>query len=145
MHQQDMTLMAHLMRRAGFGATRDDLEPCVAKGYGAVVEELLHPSDPQAMPEDIIRRYHVDQSELRQLDLRSSSPPTLMSGRREPSRISSRTCLLTSTRHTIFLPRRSRISGDPCRSSSIGRIRSTSLKLIVTVCRFTRKPKGLFL
>jgi len=68
MHQQDMTLMAHLLRRAGFGATRDDLEAYVAKGYEAVVEELLHPSDPQAMPEDIIRRYHVDQSELRQLD-----------------------------------------------------------------------------
>ena len=68
MHQQDMTLMAHLLRRAGFGATRDELEAYVAKGYEAVVEELLHPSDPQAMPEDIIRRYHVDQSELRQLD-----------------------------------------------------------------------------
>ena len=40
----------------------------VAKGYEAVVEELLHPGEPQAMPEDIIRRYHVDQSELRQLD-----------------------------------------------------------------------------
>ena len=68
MHQQDMTLMAHLLRRAGFGATRDELEASVAKGYEAVVEELLHPSDPQVMPEDLIRRYHVDQSELRQLD-----------------------------------------------------------------------------
>jgi uncharacterized protein (DUF1800 family) len=68
MHQQDMTLMAHLLRRAGFGATRDELEASVAKGYEAVVEELLHPGDPQTMPEDLIRRYHVDQSELRQLD-----------------------------------------------------------------------------
>ncbi len=68
MPQQDMTLMAHLLRRAGFGATRDDLEACVARGYDAVVEELLHPGDPQTMPEDLIRRYHVDQSELRQLD-----------------------------------------------------------------------------
>src|SRR5262252_8269817 len=68
MHQQDMTLMAHLLRHAGFGATRDDLEAYVAKGYEAVVEELLYPGDPQTMPEDLIRRYHVDQSELRQLD-----------------------------------------------------------------------------
>src|SRR5258706_16220540 len=68
MHQQDMTLMVHLLRRAGFGATRDELDAAVAKGYEAVVEELLDPGDPQAMPEDIIRRYHVDQSELRQLD-----------------------------------------------------------------------------
>ena len=68
MHQQDMTLMAHLLRRAGFGATRDELEAAVAQGYETVVEELLHPGDPQTMPEDLIRRYHVDQSELRQLD-----------------------------------------------------------------------------
>jgi len=28
----DIALMAHLMRRAGFGATRDELEACAAKG-----------------------------------------------------------------------------------------------------------------
>ena len=33
--------MAHLIRRAGFGATRDEIEAYVAKGYEAVVEELL--------------------------------------------------------------------------------------------------------
>jgi uncharacterized protein (DUF1800 family) len=60
--------MAHLLRCAGFGATRDELETYVAKGYAAVVEELLHPVDAQVMPDDVIRRYHVDQSELRQLD-----------------------------------------------------------------------------
>ncbi len=50
--------MAHLLRRAGFGATREELEGYVAKGYEATVEELLHPGDPQNMPDDIIRRYH---------------------------------------------------------------------------------------
>jgi uncharacterized protein (DUF1800 family) len=60
--------MAHLLRRAGFGATREELDDALARGYEAVVEDLLHPGDPQAMPEDLIRRYHVDQSELRQLD-----------------------------------------------------------------------------
>ena len=42
-HQDDIALMAHLMRRAGFGAGRDELEQRVAKGYEATVEELLHP------------------------------------------------------------------------------------------------------
>src|SRR5262249_25165322 len=42
-HQDDIALMAHLMRRAGFGAGRDELEARVAKGYEATVEELLHP------------------------------------------------------------------------------------------------------
>ena len=40
-YQEDIGLMAHLMRRAGFGATRDELEARAAKGYEATVEELL--------------------------------------------------------------------------------------------------------
>ena len=40
---KDIALMAHLMRRAGFGASRDELEERVAKGYEATVEELLEP------------------------------------------------------------------------------------------------------
>ena len=43
MSNTDIELMAHLMRRAGFGATRDELEARAAKGYEATVEELLHP------------------------------------------------------------------------------------------------------
>ena len=68
MGDQDLVLIAHLMRRAGFGASRDELERNVAKGYEAVVEELLDPVDPQPMPDDLIRRYHVDQHEARMLD-----------------------------------------------------------------------------
>ena len=68
MSNQDFALLAHLMRRAGFGATRDELEAYAAQGYTATVDELLNPGDPEVMPDDIIRRYHVDQSELRQLD-----------------------------------------------------------------------------
>lgn len=69
MSTPDLKLMAHLLRRAGFGATREELEAYAAKGYHAVVEELLQPSETaQAMPDDLIRRYHVDMSELRQVD-----------------------------------------------------------------------------
>ncbi len=42
-NKDDIALMAHLMRRAGFGAGRDELEARAAKGYDATVEELLHP------------------------------------------------------------------------------------------------------
>ena len=65
MSDQDYAVMAHLLRRAGFGATRDELDEYVAKGYEATVEELLHPGDPQNMPDDLIQRYHVDMHELR--------------------------------------------------------------------------------
>ncbi|MCX8213679.1 MAG: DUF1800 domain-containing protein [SAR202 cluster bacterium] len=65
MSNQDIALMAHLLRRAGFGATRDELEAYQEKGYEATVEELLNPGDPGNLPDDLIARYHVDQSELR--------------------------------------------------------------------------------
>jgi uncharacterized protein (DUF1800 family) len=66
MAQQDIALMAHLLRRAGFGATREELERYVAKGYEATVEELLHLEEaPSALEdEDLVRRYHVDENSL---------------------------------------------------------------------------------
>ena len=45
MAEKDIALMAHLMRRAGFGAQYHELEARAAKGYEATVEELLHPED----------------------------------------------------------------------------------------------------
>jgi len=44
-NKEDLAQMAHLMRRAGFGATREELEQYVAKGYDATVEELINPPD----------------------------------------------------------------------------------------------------
>ena len=67
MISNDTVLMAHLLRRAGFGANRDELEEYLAMGYEGAVETLLNPSDPDNMPDDLIRRYHVEQSELRDL------------------------------------------------------------------------------
>ena len=67
MISNDTALMAHLLRRAGFGANRNELEEYLAMGYGGAVEALLNPSDPGNMPDDLIRRYHVEQSELRDL------------------------------------------------------------------------------
>ena len=62
MDRQDIVLMAHLMRRAGFGATRREIDDYAAKGYRTTVEELLDRPNPESMPEDLIRRYHYDQS-----------------------------------------------------------------------------------
>ena len=57
MADKDIALMAHLMRRAGFGAPREELEDRVAKGYEATVEELLHPEEQPAIDEDILYRF----------------------------------------------------------------------------------------
>ena len=59
---QAVEQIAHLMRRAGFGATRDELDELERMGYDAVVADLISPSDDSAMPDDIIRRYHHEQS-----------------------------------------------------------------------------------
>ena len=67
MSTDDIALMAHLMRRAGFDASREDLERYAANGYEATVEELLNPRDPGNLPDDVIMRFHVDQAERRQL------------------------------------------------------------------------------
>ena len=36
-HKEDLALMAHLSRRAGFGASKEELERWVAQGYEATV------------------------------------------------------------------------------------------------------------
>ncbi len=54
---EDLALMAHLIRRAGFGANRDDLETYAAKGYQATVEELLHPEGQPPFDDDLAYRY----------------------------------------------------------------------------------------
>jgi uncharacterized protein (DUF1800 family) len=68
MSTAELELISHLMRRAGFGATRAELNDLTARGYTNVVEDLLNPGEPNNLPDDIIRRFHADQHELRQLD-----------------------------------------------------------------------------
>ena len=60
--------MAHLMRRAGFGASYEELERRVAKGYEATVEELLHPEKQPDVPMDLLERYFVDWKEINNIE-----------------------------------------------------------------------------
>ena len=52
--------MAHLMRRAGFGAPFEELEARTAKGYEATVEELLQPDKQPDMERDLMMRYKTE-------------------------------------------------------------------------------------
>ena len=56
MANQDVALMAHLMRRAAFGASRDEIEARAAQGYDKTVEELLTPKDQPGIEEDLMFR-----------------------------------------------------------------------------------------
>ena len=68
MADTEIALMAHLMRRAGFGATRDELEAYVAKGYEATVDELLHPEEQPAWEKDIYMRNFPEFSDRQSLE-----------------------------------------------------------------------------
>ncbi len=60
MASKDISLMAHLMRRAGFGAPFQELEARAAKGYEATVEELLDPESQPDLERDIMMRYKTE-------------------------------------------------------------------------------------
>ena len=60
MESKDIGLIAHLMRRAGFGASYKELEDRASEGYEATVEELLDP-DSHSIPKvnaNLYYRYH---------------------------------------------------------------------------------------
>lgn len=63
MSSEDIALMAHLMRRAGFGATRDELEELVAKGYDNVVDDLVRLEGVPEIQDDLVERYYTGESQ----------------------------------------------------------------------------------
>ena len=62
MAHSDIKLIAHLMRRAGFGATREEIHSYAAKGYAATVEDLLDPPDAEWLGDDMVRRFDLEAS-----------------------------------------------------------------------------------
>jgi uncharacterized protein (DUF1800 family) len=63
MADQDIALMAHLLRRAGFGASREEIEARAAQDYTATVEELLNPEVQPSVEEDLLMRYQPSYNE----------------------------------------------------------------------------------
>ena len=60
----DINLAAHLMRRAGFGASRDELEALSRQSYRDIVDDLLNPERFPEVDDFIVRRYFLSQSSL---------------------------------------------------------------------------------
>ena len=60
MSSTDLALIAHLMRRAGFGATRAELEEYAKQGYEDTVEDLLHPDRFPEVADDVVIRYWLE-------------------------------------------------------------------------------------
>ena len=53
----DAALLAHLYRRAGFGATRDQIDRLATRDYAEAVEFLLNPRPEAGVADDLIGRY----------------------------------------------------------------------------------------
>ena len=62
--KEEIALIAHLLRRAGFGAAYEQLEAYAAKGYEETVEELLHPEEQPPLEEDLLMRLQPDWGHL---------------------------------------------------------------------------------
>ena len=60
MPSTDIALIAHLMRRAGFGATRAELEEYAKQSYEDIVEDLLHPERFPEVADDVVIRYWLE-------------------------------------------------------------------------------------
>ena len=56
--REDVALIAHLMRRAGFGVHPDELDGLVTQGYEETVEQLLNPESQPPVDEYGLFRYH---------------------------------------------------------------------------------------
>ncbi len=53
-----LALLAHLMRRAGFGSSPDELDALAARPYEEIVEDLLHPENHEPVDNYKLLRYH---------------------------------------------------------------------------------------
>ena len=69
MAEQDLALMAHLMRRAGFSASYEELERRAAAGYEATVAELLNPQGQPDLEMDILERRFIDWKDMNALEV----------------------------------------------------------------------------
>ena len=58
MGENRLALTAHLMRRAGFGATREELETLAERDYEGLVEDLVNPQRFPPVDEDVLERYY---------------------------------------------------------------------------------------
>ncbi len=58
MANENIALMAHLLRRSGFGASRDEIEAKAAQGYQQTLDDLLNPESQPIIEEDLVYRYN---------------------------------------------------------------------------------------
>ena len=143
--KNDLALMAHLMRRAGFSAAREELEMRVAKGYEATVEELLNPppEDPagEAGALAVVTRYHP-------ATLLPGGVPTLGQSRWMYSMINSQTPLVEKMAlfwHHVFATGTSKVDNCDQMNEQIDMFREHGLgNYHVMLLKLAKNPAVIF-
>ena len=59
MAQEDIELVSHLLRRAGFGASMKEIEAYAQKPYEEIVEDLINPERFPEYDDDLEQRYLI--------------------------------------------------------------------------------------
>ena len=62
---EQRSLMAHLMRRAGFGVTQRELDELEELDYDSVVDSILDPGQSNHLSDELVLRYHTEVHEQR--------------------------------------------------------------------------------
>ena len=60
--------ISHLMRRIGFGGSKEEIDQLTNKSYDNAVDFLLDNSDENPVPTDLLRRYQIDLSDVRSVN-----------------------------------------------------------------------------
>lgn len=60
MVDEDRRIIAHLFRRAGFGAAPAEIDAATVVGYEATVDDLLYPEGHERPQEDLLERFHSE-------------------------------------------------------------------------------------
>lgn len=117
-----LELLGHVWRRAGFGATRDELETSLARGYEATVEDLLHPELAPDVEDDVLCRSFPDFHETRKLDVAQAAWVWRMIHTRRPLQEK-----MTLFWHCLFATGNAKVENPPQMVAQIDAFRRVAL------------------
>jgi uncharacterized protein (DUF1800 family) len=135
-----LELMGHLFRRAGFGASRDELEAALAQGYEATLEGLLHPEQAPDLEEDLLFRSFPDFHESRKVDVAQAVWVWRMTHTQRPLQEK-----MTLFWHCLFATGNAKVESPPQMAHQIATFRRIALSDFRTILlELSKDPAMLF-
>ncbi|MGE3536676.1 MAG: DUF1800 family protein [Candidatus Tectimicrobiota bacterium] len=133
-------LMGHLWRRAGFGATPEELTAALARGYEATVEEFLQPERAADFDDDLLCRSFPDFHETRKIDVAQAAWVWRMIHTQRP--LQEKMALFW---HCLFATGNAKVEHPPQMTAQIDTFRRVALSDFRTILlELCRDPAMLF-